>query len=62
MNIPNRASDAGPDQTTPMDFIDYCFEAEDEIKAARRGNSRSINRIQHIEAAIEYLRKSLEVA
>lgn len=56
MTIPNRASDAGPDQTTPMDFIDYCFEAEDEIKAARRGDREK--RREHVEAAIEYLRKS----
>ena len=60
MTIPNRASDAGPEQTTPMDFIDYLYEAEDEIKAARRGERE--NRRAHIEAAIEYLRKSLEVA
>lgn len=60
MDMPNRASDAGPEQTTPMDFIDYCFEAEDEIKAARRGDREK--RRQRVEAAIEYLRKSLEVA
>jgi hypothetical protein len=64
--IPSRASDAGPEQGTPMGFRDWLDAAADEIRDADRCactlvTARTKLRREHIEAAIDMLRRSLEL-
>lgn len=56
--MPGRASDAGPEESTPLDTQDLLFEAGDCIRTANRLDRRS-RRMEEIEAAIDYLQRAL---
>jgi hypothetical protein len=67
MNLPNRASDAGPDLLpVPNSWRDLCDFAQDDIRYAERYNRDDLAaekklRIEHLEAAIEKLQLAVDL-
>jgi hypothetical protein len=61
-NLPNRASDGGPEEQQ-RDWRDWLYEAEDACKRARRAEWSYANaaRLRHIQDAMEALHEAKEL-
>ena len=68
-DLPNRASDAGPEAQEQLDWRDHCYTAEEYSASARRTMSgavlesryRNRDRIAKIDRAIEALQSAREL-
>jgi hypothetical protein len=70
VNLPNRASDAGPEPIEELDWRDYLYVAGEDVQAAGRIESdirfdapegRNRNRIEAIDHAIAALQEAKEL-